>query len=511
MVVVPEGKKVFRCACYTRKSTEVEKEYNSLDAQREAAENFIASQKMNGWQLLPEKYDDGGYSGGNIERPALKRLIADIEAGMIDVVVLYKMDRLSRSLLDFMKLAELFEEHGTSIVSITQQINTSTSAGRMMLNILMTFAEFERDLIAERVRDRVAGVKKRGKFCGGTPVLGHDSDPKTKKLIVNKTESELVRKVFKLYCKLGSGLEVARELNCQGERTKSYVTRKGKVRKGVEFRVDHVWRILNNPIYIGQVLHIDKTFTGEHEAIVSRNDWKMAHDLLESNMAATRKSKYAMTYPLKGLIRCGYCGSAMTTTYTKKGNRLYIYLQCVKDKKHSEHSCPLRQIPGEEFEKAVLQQLASVFRSPSMLAETYAAVTVNAAEESEKQLAKRDELTIRLDALREQMFQLADTASDKDLLVNQREQAKIERELKQVKNYLKILSSGELSHADITKAFNSIEELWEELFPAEKHRLIRLCIENIVLFKDHMDIEIKTNGIRSLVLDLQLINSEGEK
>ena len=199
-------RRTYRCAVYTRKSHEegLEQEFNSLDAQREAGENYIASQKANGWVCLPERYDDGGFSGGNTNRPALRRLMEDIKAGKIDILVIYKIDRLTRCLTDFSELQEFFDAHGVSFVSVTQEINTSTSAGRMMLNILMTFAQYEREIIAERVRDKVGAAKKRGKNCGGYPVLGYDADPVTKKLIVNEKEAETVRFVFEKYNECGS-------------------------------------------------------------------------------------------------------------------------------------------------------------------------------------------------------------------------------------------------------------------------------------------------------------------
>ena len=229
--------KITRCAVYTRKSTEIDlnQEFNSLEAQRESAENYIKSQKHNGWQLLPERYDDGGFSGGNIERPALKRLMANIEAEKIDVVVIYKMDRLSRSLLDFMNMAEFFEQHNVSFVSVTQDINTSTSAGRMMLNILMTFSEYERDVITERIKDSIAGAKKRGKFCGGVPILGYDVNSSSKKLEINKKEAKLIKEIYKLYSESGSAFEVAKILNSQGYHTKSWTSKKGKHHPGAKF------------------------------------------------------------------------------------------------------------------------------------------------------------------------------------------------------------------------------------------------------------------------------------
>jgi site-specific DNA recombinase len=375
----------------------------------------------------------------------------------------------------------------------------------------MTFAQYEREVIAERVRDKIAGAKRRGKFCGGTPVLGYDSDPKTKKLVVNEPEAELVRKIFRLYSRLGSGPDVVRELNRQGEQTKSYVTRKGRVREGRKFRIDHVWRILNNPLYIGQVHHKGKTFPGEHKAIINERDWELVHTMLKSNTTAKRKSKFDTAYPLKGLIRCGYCDSGMTTTYTKNGNRRYIYLNCVKSRKNPEHCCPLGQIPGREFEKTVLQQLGALFRTPSILAKTYQAATENAAEERELLLKKRDELTCRSEKLLQEMSQLVDEGSNEDLVLRNKQKQKVDRELKKIKKHLQILSSETLMQTEIVEAFNRVEELWDELFPGEKHRLCRLFIENIVLFRDNMEIEIKTNALNSLVSELTSSILKGSK
>ena len=228
-MVKTNQQKIVRCACYTRKSHEVDvdQNFNSLEAQREACENYIASQKSNGWICLPQHYDDGGYSGGNLNRPALERLKADIEAGQVDMIVIYKIDRLTRCLADLSDLQEFFDAHDVSFSSVTQEINTSTSAGRMMLNILMTFAQYEREIIADRVRDRVAAAKKKGMHCGGYPVLGYDVNPVTHKLEINEKEAEIVRFVFDKYNECGSAKEVAAELEIRGCRGKVWTTRKG--------------------------------------------------------------------------------------------------------------------------------------------------------------------------------------------------------------------------------------------------------------------------------------------
>ena len=243
-MVKTNQQKIVRCACYTRKSHEVDvdQNFNSLEAQREACENYIASQKSNGWICLPQHYDDGGYSGGNLNRPALERLKADIEAGQVDMIVIYKIDRLTRCLADLSDLQEFFDAHDVSFSSVTQEINTSTSAGRMMLNILMTFAQYEREIIADRVRDRVVAAKKKGMHCGGYPVLGYDVNPVTHKLEINEKEAEIVRFVFDKYNECGSAKEVAAELEIRGCRGKVWTTRKG---------VKHDGQHINNMIKLG--------------------------------------------------------------------------------------------------------------------------------------------------------------------------------------------------------------------------------------------------------------------
>ena len=266
-----EETKTKRVAVYTRKSTEegLDMEFNSLDAQREAGESFVASQKSKGWVCLPDRYDDGGYSGGTTERPALKRLMEDVRRGKVDVICVYKIDRLSRSLHDFADMLDFFDKKGVDFVSVTQDINTSTSAGRMMLNILITFAQYEREIIAERIRDKVASAKKKGMNTGGVPPMGYKSNPTTKRLLVVPEEAEVVRKIFDTYLKLGSARDTAEAMNKAGFRRREWVSRRsGTLHGGGEFTGQSIYDTLNNPIYIGLVKHHDKTYPGEHEAMI---------------------------------------------------------------------------------------------------------------------------------------------------------------------------------------------------------------------------------------------------
>jgi site-specific DNA recombinase len=259
-----------RCAVYTRKSSEegLEQEFNSLDAQREACEAYIASQKPEGWLLVPDRYDDGGISGATLDRPGLQRLLADIEASRVDVVVVYKIDRLSRALMDFAKLVEVFDRNTVTFVSVTQSFNTTTSMGRLTLNILLSFAQFEREVIGERIRDKFAASRKKGMWMGGFVPLGYDV--KDRKLVVNDAEAKTVRMIFERFVKLGSATALVRALRAEGVTGKQ-----GKlVDKG------YVYKLLNNRVYIGQAVHKGTAYPGEHSAIVNQALWDKVHGIL---------------------------------------------------------------------------------------------------------------------------------------------------------------------------------------------------------------------------------------
>jgi site-specific DNA recombinase len=301
--VKPTPIRKLRCAVYTRKSSEegLEQEFNSLHAQREAGLAYIASQKAEGWVALPDRYDDGGFSGGTLERPALRRLLRDVEAGTIDVVVVYKIDRLSRSLTDFAKLVELFEGHNVTFVSVTQQFSTTTSMGRLTLNILLSFAQFERENTGERIRDKVAASRKRGSWMGGWPPLGYRVE--NRRLVVVETEAAVVRQIFTRFAQTGSALTVATELNGAGHRTKSQATVTGRVRGGRPYTKGCVYKVLRNRLYLGEAVHKGTSYPGEHDAIIDQRTWDLAH----APMAAPRRTRAADTRAqvpmlLKGLI-----------------------------------------------------------------------------------------------------------------------------------------------------------------------------------------------------------------
>ena len=272
-----------RCAIYTRKSTEegLEQDFNSLHAQREACEAFIKSQAGEGWKLIKTAYDDGGYSGGTIERPALQRLLADIRAGLIDVVVVYKVDRLTRSLADFAKMVELFDAQRVSFVAVTQQFNTTTSMGRLTLNVLLSFAQFEREVIGERIRDKIAASKRKGMWVGGGLPMGYEV--RERRLVVNHSQAQTVRQIFERYLELGSVRVLKRDFDQRGIVSGLKISKSGKQRGGKPFSRGALYHLLSNPIYPGEIRHKNERHPGQHEAIVSRELWERVQERLRNS------------------------------------------------------------------------------------------------------------------------------------------------------------------------------------------------------------------------------------
>ncbi len=350
-----------RCAIYTRKSVEdaVEKEFNSCDAQREAGELLVASQRGNHWECIPKLYNDYGLSGGNTNRPALKELLSDCEAGLVDIVVVYKVDRLSRSIVDFGELSKKFDKWGVSFVSVTQDINTSTSSGRMMLNILMTFAQYEREIIAERIKDKMSASRKKGKWVGGVPPYGYKVE--NKKLAIIKNEVETVKWIFQRFIEVQSPKIIAQELNRQSIKTHN---------DGL-WNSTHIQRMLRNHTYIGEVNYNGHICIGEHQGFLSRSVWERVQEILQSNTHVTDfKGELNNIAPLKGVLHCPYCNSTMTPTYSKKGKRHYHYYLCVKDNKRAESKCPIKRIPAGDIEKIVMEQITKILQMPEILSVT---------------------------------------------------------------------------------------------------------------------------------------------
>jgi site-specific DNA recombinase len=364
--MTPESKAVIRCAIYTRKSSEegLEQSFNSLDAQREACEAFIASQRHEGWRALPALYDDGGYSGGNLERPALQRLLDDIQANKVDTIVVYKVDRLTRSLADFAKIVEALDARGVSFVSVTQQFNTTTSMGRLTLNILLSFAQFEREVTGERIRDKIAASKCKGMWMGGTVPLGYDV--KDRKLVVNPDDAKIVVRLFHLYLELGCVSKLKARLDQEGIKSKERTSAAGNRSGGTSYYRGALYQILKNRIYLGEIPHRGQNHPGEHAAIVPRKLWDRVQAQLRSDHQGRRNGLKANSPSLLvGLLQDAE-GNRFTPCHTSKSGRRYRYYVCPATREGKEageaENRPSR-VPAHDVERQVVLRLQSFLQS----------------------------------------------------------------------------------------------------------------------------------------------------
>jgi DNA invertase Pin-like site-specific DNA recombinase len=359
-----QPKKRIYCAIYTRKSTSegLDQDFTSLDAQREAAENYIRSQKHEGWVALNEAYDDGGFTGANIDRPGLQKLLSNIKDHKIDCVVVYKVDRLSRSLTDFAQLLEFFDKNGVTFVSVTQAFNTNTSMGRLTLNILLSFAQFEREIARERTKDKMSAARKRGQWTGGIAPLGYRVD-KNKKLIIDPEGAKTVKEIFNLYLKGNSTLKIVHIFNEKGYRTNRIDCKNGKVLGGVKFSVARVQWMLRHPIYMGKAKYNGQIYDGEHEAIIDEEAFKKTQALLDENHRERKATKNVdCTGLLSRILHCKVCGTYMTHTYTiRNSTHKYRYYVCTNAQKLGHSSCPTRSVNSKAVEDAVVDCLRKIF------------------------------------------------------------------------------------------------------------------------------------------------------
>jgi DNA invertase Pin-like site-specific DNA recombinase len=352
--------RVFRCAIYTRKSSEegLDQAFNSLDAQREACAAYVESQRHEGWKLLPDRYDDGGYSGGNLDRPALQQLLADVAEDKIDLIVVYKVDRLTRSLRDFAKLVEQLDAKSVSFVSVTQAFNTTTSMGRLTLNVLLSFAQFEREVTGERIRDKIAASKKKGMWMGGMVPLGYDVKDRT--LVVNEAGAEQVRTIYRRYLELGGVAKLAAALKAEGFVTRVRTTKGGTTYGGCSPSNGALFKILTNPIYRGEVRHRDTRYPGQHEAIVPEELWNAAQFLREkTRRAASTLPKAQKKNPLLGLLTDEH-GRRYKAVHTTKAHRRYRYYVA----KVAENGVPAARYPADELEQHVAACIGAFLADP---------------------------------------------------------------------------------------------------------------------------------------------------
>jgi site-specific DNA recombinase len=501
-----------RCAIYTRKSCEegLELEYNSLDAQRDACKNYILSQKSEGWSILNEEYDDGGFSGGNIERPALKRLMSDIKAGKINIVVVYKIDRLSRSLSDFSKLVDVFDEYKVSFVSVTQQFNTNTSTGRLMLNMLLSFAQYEREVTGDRIRDKIRAQKARGMWTGGFVPLGYDTIEK--KLVINNEESQIIRCIFNTFIQTGSVAETVRVTKTNNYKTKTQISKKtGElIREGKDFDRGIIYKLLKNKIYCGYIenKNTGDTFKGEHEPIITEEQFQEVREIINdsrnnniynvvegevkdanSELKKRNYRQYKKTnfipnkegntpYLLKGLMKCNCCNSILTPTYTKKSksNTIYRYYKPNKAMKQGiDTECKIGNVHADQIEKIVLNQVYTILKDTKIIIKTI-----------EKLKVENGKLKIK----------------NKDESLNNKNKQIMSAELTQNSNFQPSTFNSQLiSEQEIINSLKNIEAVWDELFPREQLEIIHSIINEIIASETNVKIIFNTNGLVNIMND----------
>ncbi len=441
--------KKIRCAIYTRKSTEegLDMEFNSLDAQRESCAAYILSQRQEGWVALNGSYDDGGFSGGTMDRPALNRLIDDIKRGLIDTIVVYKVDRLSRSLTDFAKMVDLFDQHKVSFVSITQQFNTTTSMGRLTLNILLSFAQFEREVIGERIRDKFAASKRRGMWMGGVTPYGYEV--RDRNLYIMEEDAASVRLIFDSFLSLKSVSLVAEEMRTRGVVSRRRLTRNGRRYGVTPFDRGSIYKILNNPIYIGKIPYKGEIYDGRQPPIVTQAVWDDVHALLRDSPrmrkpTTTRKSRAVLC----GVLKCGGCMSSMTPVHTTKpGDKMYRYYSPTHYLKGRCKAFAIKRIAAGEIENLVLTEMQTIFLAPEMILDVWHAT---------------------------------------------------------------IKEGGDMKASEIQAALSNLAPVWAELFPKEQQRLINLMLETVVIYPDAVDMRIRAAGLINLVQALDQHNTRLE-
>jgi DNA invertase Pin-like site-specific DNA recombinase len=435
---IPQTKPRKRCAVYCRVSSDerLDQEFNSIDAQKEAGQAYVASQRSEGWIPVHDDYDDPGFSGGNIDRPGLKRLMADIERGLVDIVVVYKIDRLTRSLADFSKMVEVFERQGISFVSVTQQFNTTTSMGRLMLNVLLSFAQFEREVTGERIRDKIAASKRKGLWMGGVPPLGYDVANRL--LVINETEAAVVHRIFSEMLTVGSPTQIGRTLTAEGITTKAWTTQEGQTRTGAQIDKKYLHKLLRNRIYLGELSHKGSWFPGAHKAIIDHGLWGQVHEILSRDShtrSVETKIRSRTDALLRGLLYAP-TGERMYPTYSRKNGRKYPYYVSKSEIRFGTASKTYERIPAGEVEAATVAQIKSVLSSPESIASVCAFIKKNGAQ---------------------------------------------------------------IDEASAVMSMHRLGDVWEQLYPAERYRIVNLMIERVDLVAGGLKVKWRELGWRDLI------------
>jgi len=501
------------CAIYTRVSTEerLDQDLNSLDAQRKSAEAFIESRRAEGWICSPDRYDDAGFSGADMNRPALRRLLADVEEKKVQTIITYKIDRLTRSIHDFCKIMETLEEHGVGFVAVTQSIDTTDSVGRLNVNILMSFAQFEREIIGERTRDKIAMSKRMGKWMGGNPILGYDVDGERRRLVVNEDEVGRVQEMFRLYLEHDSLVAVVEEMNRRGWRTKKWISKAGKIRGGGEFHVPLVRGLLRNIAYIGKVAYKDEVYEGEHDGIVEEKVWQEVQERLKQRTRGggrNRTSSMTDTALLRGLLVCEACNVAMVPNNTPKGNVRYHYYICSKAQRQGWDSCPVKSVSAPGIETSVVRRVRGLSRQPGFAAHAAGAIrrrkemmTQKLKGQIELIRKKRTELSENMDALIEtsrRKGKLGDDGLQRWGELN--EQVKIlDKEIEALEAKYARTWDEEIDEEEVRHALDLLDRRWDGLTFQEQKRLLYFLVERVGYDRQSVKIDFREGAFEALV------------
>jgi len=501
--------KAVRAAAYARISVADRDAtpFSSVQAQVEAITAYVRSQKAEGWTLVGEPYVDDGFSGATTDRPALERLLQDTAQGGIDVVVVHRFDRFSRSQRDFLNLLHALEERGVAFASVSQQLDTSTPMGRCMLSVITAFAQMEREVIAERTRDKVRAARRKGLWTGGRPVLGYDVVDK--RLVVNEDEAERVRAIFELYLGLGSLLAVIDELRRRGWTTKTWTNQKGETVRGRAFTKTSLYGLLTNPLYLGKLRAGDELVDGAHEAIVDEDTWHVVQARLREHGAGRasggRRRHDAL---LGGLAYCA-CGSALTPHHTTRGDRRYAYYVCSRAQKEGADACPGSRIAAGDLERFVVEHVRAIGRDPKVLQATIE------ADQRERE-ARKPELVgearrlasekARLDAERRNLVDAVAQGGDAPPVLVARLKdgdgllADVERRAAEIRAELQALELGAIDPGALREALADLEPIWAELFPRERARVLALLLERVEFdaAREEVAITFRPGGPRAL-------------
>jgi len=483
---------IVRCAPYCRVSTDAQadKEFNSVEAQQESCEAYISLHRDEGWTVASEPYLDAGFSGSNTKRPGLQRLIAGIEAGEIDVVVVYKYDRLSRSMLDFLKLLDFFKHHGVSFVSVSQRFDTSTPVGEMTLNVLLSFAQFERQIIAERTRDKIHACRRRGRWTGGRPVLGYDTAPEGGKLVINKDEAQQVRAIFEMFVEHPSLTAIVQELIRRGWRQKKWTTKGGRQAGGGEWNKASLRTLLANPLYIGKQKLRGEVFPGEHKGIITKKLFDAVQRIIQGNRrdgGASARNSHG--FLLRGLIRCTACDAPMTADTPQSHGRRYRYYRCLNAQKKGHASCPTKSIPADRIEKLIVDEIRRIVASSELQDETFRQAMGQVKAQRRGLKTEKKRLARDLAPLRSDVERLVKTLASTDgpaadavraeLAKAQERIGVMEARDVEVQAEIAARDAQVVDREDLDKTLEAFDPLWDVLLTPEKERILQLLIDRI--------------------------------